>query len=384
MKALEAMKGRKDNGEGNQSTPKVGPGSGAERKPAALEAEAAGGDRDSAAGPGDLGNEVQSGESGVESGAEEIEVAFDPAAEDEGEDAVTDQGDEDEAEALSDEDLAALDEKARKQMTDLHKANAKIRKRAQEAEQKAKELEEKLAGIEKAEQERAAQVPEAVARQSGNSLWQVKDSAVLDAFEQDARAVIDKLSRLGDPDRYPDEEAEYQSRVDGKTYTIDAKFASWAVGTLEDVRERREELKAATVSEGKGASIAKRMEKAPEYAEALKQISGAKLATQWPEVRAEAAIGRMVTSGKYKLVKISTGQAAAATSAAKGAGTSSPTPAKRTPPREPRGTMPRGAPEEAGGVPGLSAIQGRAMKSGKPDDIKELLKAKRAAALQGA
>lgn len=318
---------------------------------------------------------------------ETLEVVFgaddeDAGAAAEGEDEV----------ALTEEEVSALDEKARKKFTDLNKENAKVRKRAQEAERELEEAKARLAEFEAERSQRDAELPEAVGAQNGNSLWRVNDARVLDSLEQDARAVLAKLGRLAKPDQYPEEEATYVSKTDGKAYEIDAAYAQWAAGTLEDVRDRRAQLERSKTSEGRAEKIVKRMEKAPEYSEALKGLKGGDLVENWPEVRALAALGKLVSGGQYKLVKISkTSEAAGARNPAGSHGTDarSTNGAKATAatskpaPKELPKRMPRGVPEGEGVSPRLSALQERATKTGSTDDIKALMKAKRDARLAG-
>ena len=91
---------------------------------------------------------------------------------------------------LSDEELAKLDEKARKRITEASKEAAKVRKRAQEAEAKIKEheakvteLETKLAEIEKQDGEAAVRA----AGLAGNSFVHFKDAHAVATWGENAK-----------------------------------------------------------------------------------------------------------------------------------------------------------------------------------------------------
>jgi hypothetical protein len=278
---------------------------------------------------------------------------------------------------LTEDELKSLDEKARKKVTEAHKEAAKVRKRAQAAEQQAAELTAKLKAIEESEAQRSNSLPAEFAE--SNSLSHVTNEKVLDAFEVDARNVLTILKHLANGDEI---DTTYRSRVDGKDYEIDHTYASWAAGTILDADLRRKQLGTLTQVTERASKLEARLKDTPGFTDHLKAISGSKLATEWPQVRVEAAIGRLVTGGQYRLIKISqTGKADGATSPSavtaptpKKAPTSSPS----TPQREMRGSMPGTAPANGEGVSTarLSQLEQQAMKTGNADDVKALMKAK--------
>lgn len=278
---------------------------------------------------------------------------------------------------LTEDDLKNLDEKARKKVTEAHKEAAKVRKRAQAAEQQAAELTAKLKALEEADAQRGNSLPAEFAEQ--NSLSHVTNEKVLDAFEVDARNVLTILKHLANGDEI---DTTYRSRVDGKDYEIDHTYASWAAGTILDADLRRKQLGTLNQVTERASKLEARLKDTPGFTDHLKAISGSKLATEWPQVRVEAAIGRLVTGGQYRLIKISqTGKADGATSPSavtaptpKKAPTSSPS----TPQREMRGSMPGTAPANGEGVSTarLSQLEQQAMKTGNADDVKALMKAK--------
>jgi hypothetical protein len=278
---------------------------------------------------------------------------------------------------LTEDDLKNLDEKARKKVTEAHKEAAKVRKRAQAAEQQAAELTAKLKALEEADAQRSNSLPAEFAE--SNSLSHVTNEKVLDAFEVDARNVLTILKHLANGDEV---ETTYRSRVDGKDYEIDHTYASWAAGTILDADTRRKQLGTLTQVTERASKLEARLKDTPGFTDHLKAITGGKLATEWPQVRVEAAIGRLVTGGQYRLIKISqTGKADGATSPSavtaptpKKAPTSSPS----TPQREMRGSMPGTAPANGDGVSTarLSQLEQQAMKTGNADDVKALMKAK--------
>ena len=278
---------------------------------------------------------------------------------------------------LTDDELKSLDEKARKKVTEAHKEAAKVRKRAQAAEQQAAELTAKLKAIEESEAQRGNSLPAEFAE--SNSLSHVTDEKVLDRFEVDARNVLTILKHLANGDEI---DTTYRSRVDGKDYEIDHTYASWAAGTILDADLRRKQLGTLNQVTERASKLEARLKDTPGFTDHLKAITGGKLATEWPQVRVEAAIGRLVTGGQYRLIKISqTGKADGATSPSavtaptpKKAPTSSPS----TPQREMRGSMPGTAPANGDGVSTarLSQLEQQAMKTGNADDVKALMKAK--------
>jgi len=92
-------------------------------------------------------------------------------------------GEETPAEDLSEAELAKLDEKARKRITEASKEAAKVRKRAQEAEAKVTELETKLADIEKQDGEAAVRA----AGLAGNAFVLFKDAHEVATWGENAK-----------------------------------------------------------------------------------------------------------------------------------------------------------------------------------------------------
>lgn len=277
---------------------------------------------------------------------------------------------------LSEDDLHGLDAQARKKLTDAHKEAAKVRKRAQAAEQEAADLKARLADLETRATEAGSQVPAEL--NASNSLAHVTDDTVLTNYERDARNVLAILQKLANGQEV---ENTYRSLVDGQTYELDHTYAAWAAGTILDVEGRRKQLTVLNKAKDTASKIESRLKDTPGFSAALKSITGAQLVTEWPQRRVQAAIGELVTSGQYRLIKISKGTAAGATSPAS---VTAPTPKKAAPSgpsnpqREPRGTMPSGSPSGETGMSNsrLSQLTERAMKTGSQDDVKALLKAK--------
>lgn len=306
----------------------------------------------------------------------EDEIVLDLSQDTEDDTTTTDTSDETPS-PLTDDELKSLDEKARKKVTEAHKEAAKVRKRAQAAEQQAAELTAKLKALEEADAQRSNSLPAEFAEP--NSLSHVYNDKVLDAFEVDARNVLTILKHLANGDEI---DTTYRSRVDGKDYEIDHTYASWAAGTILDADLRRKQLGTLNQVTERASKLEARLKDTPGFTDHLKAITGGKLATEWPQVRVEAAIGRLVTGGQYRLIKISqTGKADGATSPSavtaptpKKAPTSSPS----TPQREMRGSMPGTAPANGDGVSTarLSQLEQQAMKTGNADDVKALMKAK--------
>lgn len=116
---------------------------------------------------------------------------------------------------LSDEELAKLDEKARKRITEASKEAAKVRKRAQEAEAKlaehaakVTELETKLAEIEKQDGEAAVRA----AGLAGNTFVHFKDAHAVASWGENAKEAMALLS-------YHDREVKAGRRTEDEAVT---------------------------------------------------------------------------------------------------------------------------------------------------------------------
>ena len=313
----------------------------------------------------------------AETPASEEEIVVDFSAEDpEAPETPGTETEDPENPTLSEDDLHGLDAQARKKLTDAHKEAAKVRKRAQAAEQEATDLKARLAELETQSTQAGSQVPAEL--NASNSLAHVTDDKVLNAYERDARNVLAILQNLANGQEV---ESTYRSHVDGQTYDLDHTYAAWAAGTILDVEGRRKQLTVLNKAQATATKIESRLKDTPGFTAALKSITGAQLVTEWPQRRVQAAIGELVTSGQYRLIKISKGTAAGATSPAS---VTAPTPKKAAPSgpsnpqREPRGTMPSGSPSGETGMSHsrLSQLTEQAMKTGSQDDVKALLKAK--------
>lgn len=311
---------------------------------------------------------------------EDVVVDFsaeeDAAAEGEGEAGADEAG----PEGLSEEELAALDARARKAYLEANKEAAKVRKRAQEAEARAAELAEKLKAAEEARVAAGDEVPAAL--NAHNSLAHVTDERLLAAYERDAQNVLARLREMAAAEQSGQYvETVYKSLVDGKDYDLSEDstgYASWAAGTVLDAEGRRKQLTVLGAARESAKKLEARLKETPGFEEALKAVTGQALVNEWPRRRVQAAIGELVTSGQYRLIKVTKGSAGGASAGLVAA----PTPAKAdkiSPPprREPGGSMPNGSPAN-GEVSNakLRALHERAMKTGAEDDIKALMKAK--------
>jgi len=98
---------------------------------------------------------------------------------------------------LSEEELAKLDEKARKRVTEASKEAAKVRKRAQEAEAKLKEHEAKVSELESKLAEIEKQGGDAAVRSAGlagNAFVHFKDAHAVAAWAENAKDALALLS----------------------------------------------------------------------------------------------------------------------------------------------------------------------------------------------
>lgn len=98
---------------------------------------------------------------------------------------------------ISDEELAKLDDKVRKRITEASKEAAKVRKRAQEAEAKLKEHEAKLAELETQLAESAKHDSESAVRAAGlagNAFVHFKDGHAVAQWGENAKAALTLLA----------------------------------------------------------------------------------------------------------------------------------------------------------------------------------------------
>lgn len=266
----------------------------------------------------------------------------------------------------ADEDVEKLaPDQLKKKLANKNQENAKIRKRAQEAERLRDEFKQQA---EKLNQELEAARSQKT-KGSGGRLSDVTDSTVLTNLEKDAENVLDILKTLASD---PEANASYKSLTDGQEYTVDGTFLSWALATQKDVQARRDQLKDLSTAEAEASKVIKLMEKTPAFKSSLEAVKSLDYFTQRPLLEADAALGRLAREGGYVLVKKD-----------KAAGAKSPAvPAAERPiaaahPRtEVTGTMPPVTRMQEGASADVSAAKSRAMTTGRPEDIRASIAAK--------
>lgn len=301
------------------------------------------------------------GKAGAEEGGQTDDGSIDLSelgGEDKGEKTDEDPKPEDEAE-LNKLDAAGL----KKRLEDKNKENTKIRKRAQEAEAKAAQLQKDL------EAAQAGKGGASVVVSDGGPLARF-DAEHLDLLEQDVAGVRALLKQMS---KDPDAEVKYKSKLDGQEYTLEPQHVDWVLEMQDNIQARRKHLAVQGEAQTEADKISKSLEKLPGYKDTLATLREDKdYLAKRPLLEADAALGRLAREGGYVLVKKD--KAAAAKSAA------SPGPGSQqeaaTPKAELPSSMPQVARSEGGNKPDVSAAHGRAMTTGSLKDIRASIAAK--------
>lgn len=275
-------------------------------------------------------------------------------------------------------DVSGLDEANKKRVLEAHKDKIKIRKRAQAAEKERDELKERLTATEQrlAERENSPQAA------SGNMFANFQDARHVQAWVDDAQArirlILDKTAD-SKVHRLPNgEEIDLAEDEVGELTNAQALLAHAA-----DWQQTR--VKHAD-SMTRAKALAKSFEKVPEFVKHQKDMAGRNPHAEWPELTSLAAVGKLVQSGAYTLVKKSSVKAVAANSAAShvsGAQSRTGNP-EANPPTEIAGSVPSASRSGAGGSANIpSELQERAMK-GDQDALREVIRLKTLAKKPGA
>jgi hypothetical protein len=272
-----------------------------------------------------------------------------------------------------------LDEAGKERVIKLHKEQAKIRKRAQDAEKERDALKAERDTL-KTQLEEAGSSGAAVASKNMFVQLGFTDTKEVEAWAQDAQKRINLLldeSRESKVHKLPN--GEDLDLGDNETSRLIE--AQQIIAHASDWKKYREER---TQSTERSVALAKKFEKVPEFAAHHAEMTKLDPVASLPLLQARASIGALVESGRYILVKRGTNlpaKAAAASSAAStvpGAqeGTAG-TMAKAAPPAEVASAVPSAsrAGDESGPTAIPSELTERAMR-GDQDAVKEIIRLK--------
>lgn len=276
-------------------------------------------------------------------------------------------------EVVADEDLTGLDETARKKIEDKNKEAVKLRRRAQEAEELAKTHETTLATHKEqlaAAQEEIHKLKEAPPAATNNVLGKVSDPRWIDYYEADAKEQLRKLNRAT---RDPDTDLNHKF-ADGIVRELTTADYDLATAIVEDAPLRRGQLQNFTKSQKAVKPIAEAFGAVPEWATAHSTINSLDWNTERPVIAAKAAIGDLVLSGAWTLVKKSAKASGATIPDTTGAGANAPS-KTATAPKEIAQSQPQAARSDTGPAAIPSALRERAMK-GDESAVLEMLKIK--------
>jgi hypothetical protein len=274
--------------------------------------------------------------------AEEIRFGEEPAKPNAGEQ--PNPADE-EALELSAEDLAKLDEKARKRVTDASKENVKVRKRAQDAEAKVKEYEAKLAEHEK----EMASLREGTTRGaglSGNAFAQFKDGHAVAAWgtnAQEALVLIRNHERAVKAGKVHASETVTHTLPNGQEVELSAKDAATYEARAQHAQAWFEHDEQVTKNRESAEKLAEKHKDTKGYAEArAKYLKDPALPARLDELVAKAALYDTLESRKAVITFSDSPAGAAKSAPPTPAGGVPSTPAKpKQPPSETPASVPR-------------------------------------------
>ena len=247
---------------------------------------------------------------------------------------------------LSDDELAKLDEKARKRITEASKEAAKVRKRAQEAEAKLKEHEAKVTELETKLAETEKQDGEAAVRAAGlagNAFVHFKDAHAVASWAENAKDALALLS-------YHDKEVKAGRRADDEpiTHTLpngqEIELRSTDAGTYQQRVMDSQHWFSHDAQVGKvresAAKLAEKHVSTKGYKEARETyLKDASLPTRLEELVAKAALYDVLQSRRAVITFPDT--AGAANKAPSSSVQESKTTERKDPPSESRASTPR-------------------------------------------
>lgn len=298
------------------------------------------------AGPAKAGTTIQKPAPAAAAPAEEAkgkeEIRFgEEAAEADKEDAPA----EEVPEELSAEELAKLDEKVRRRVTEASKENVKVRKRAQDAEAKVKEYEAKLAENDK----ELAALRDGQTRGaglSGNAFAQFKDGHAVAAWgtnAQEAAVLIKNLAAKVKAGRAHESETITHTLPNGQEVELKAEDLAAYEARAQHAQAWFEHAEQTTKNRESADKLAEKHKDTKGYAEArAKYLKDPALAARLDELVAKAALYDTLESRKAVITFSDSPAGAAKSAPPTQAGGVPNTPAKpKQPPSESPASVPR-------------------------------------------
>lgn len=282
---------------------------------------------------------------------------------------------------LSEDELAKLDEKARKRITEASKEAAKVRKRAQEAEAKLKEQETKAAELETKLAELEKQGADAAVRSAGlagNAFVHFKDAHAVAAWAQNAQKALTLLefheNQVKAGRREVDETVTH-TLPNGQEIELGAGDADYYKQRVADAQQWFEhDAKVVKVRES-AAKLAEKHAATKGYKEARETyLKDASLPTRLEELVAKAALYDVLQSRRAVIKFPDT--AGAANKAPSKVEESSPTTRKQPPSESPASTPRLAAVHDSGSdlAARKSLLMEKAMTAKTEDERQRFLK----------
>lgn len=262
---------------------------------------------------------------------------------------------------LTDEEAANAD-KAKAKFADLNKDNATQRRLKREATAQVTTLQAELAKVQKELDAARTQQPQVV--NAGRYLSQFTKPEQVKAAHADALEVVRQLQEDSERESITlsGNRVWKMGKEDGTT--IHAQVAALAFEILEDYEDRLKQLDSRSAAEKAVSEKLPHLTKIiPDFQKRYDTVLNSDWAAQGPSISMNAAIGELVTSGTYVLMKAGTKPAATPPA--------SPAPQERKPDDLPS-TTPPVRPVEAG-KPDVSDLRAKAM-SGDKEALKKWIK----------
>jgi hypothetical protein len=257
-------------------------------------------------------------------------------------------GDEPPAAAeLTEAELSALDDKAKKRVIEASKEAAKVRKRAQESEAKAKELEQQLATLK-------AEAEENTTRSiglTGNSFAQFKNASEVAHWGTNAQKALARLDALKDDikaGRSSPDAMIYHRLPDEAEIEISLSDVKLFEDRITDARTWFEHDDVASKNRDTAKKLADKHKDLKGYAEArASYLKDHSLTARIEELVSKAALYDVLHSRKASISFSDTAGAATSATSARAAGSDNAH--RKTPPSESPASTPRLAPVDSEG-----------------------------------
>jgi len=275
------------------------------------------------------------------------------------------------AEGLSEDELAKLDEKARKRITEASKEAAKVRKRAQEAEATAAKLQERLDEIEKQGVENAGRA----ASLAGNAFVHFNDPAAVAAWAdnaQDALALLQYHQREVKAGRRDAEDSLTHTLPNGQEIELRSADVDLYQTRMRDAESWAGQQKSLAKARESATKLADKHATTTGYKEAREAyLKDASLPTRLEELVAKAALYDVLQNRRAVITFQDT--AGAAKKAPSSTAEESRTAARKTPPSETPASTPRlAAVDDAGSdIKARKSLLMEKARTAKTDDERQ-------------